>query len=1285
MEKVPMRHLLLLLAAAALPACTASAPPPAAVSPAVFAQDAPAAEEEPAPIVPAALMPKQETGVDRFLEEHPQYDGRGVTVAIFDTGVDPGALGLQTTPQGEPKIVDIVDATGSGDVQTSTVVELGDDGTLTGLSGRTLTPDPAWNNPSGEYRLGLKAGYELFPGGLVARLKRERKEDFAEAQRLAVAEARRAMVEFDAAHEGDDLDEAAEKKRQSLQARLDELQAMWGAYDDPGPIFDCLVFHDGEVWRGAVDTDEDGDFADEKAMTDYRSEREYGTFGEEDLLNFVLNIYDEGNILSIVVDSGAHGTHVAGIVAAYRPDQPELNGMAPGAQIVSVKIGDTRLGSMSVNTGEIRGYRTVLDNDCDLINMSYGGSSAYPDSGRIDTLLSEIVNEHGVIFVASAGNSGPALSTIGSPGGTVEAILGVGAVLSPEMMRAQYSVREPYEDVNYTWTSNGPTLDGALGVAIAAPGGAVSPVPTWSLQQNMLMNGTSMAAPNACGGLALLLSGLKAQERDYSPYSVRRAIQNTAQVIPGVDVWAQGPGMLQVDRAWDYLIEHDDVIDEEVRYEVSIEEREGGRGVYLREPFETDEPALVRVTVKPQFPEETPSTDKVDYEMQFRLQPTSPWVTVSDSMRLTHGGSRFRVHIDPTDLEPGVHFAQVLGYDALAEEKGPIFRVPVTVVRPEPVVEDDDWTFERIIDTRAGRIERLLLDVPDGATWADIHITRLDEETNRLLVLQTLQLLDERPFDDHYQTHYIYFEDEQRELRSIPVEGGGTLEIAAAQYWSSLGTGEFLIEASFHGLRPGSSTFVLDGASTVQPLDMTATLDRRQIAPSGKLTRLRRTLGPVDSTIEPLPGEREVLPDNRRTYQMVSDYEFSLDEAATVHFRPGASDLPHVWDLFESQIYMVFDANKQLVGVASGNEESLKLDKGDYTVRYHLRHNEPGELEKAQDLALALEIELPKALGVSFHGSPDAAHNGRGDSAGGTLEAGQHRRVYAHVPRRDAAPDNLHDGDVLVGSFTLGTRAGAEAGSGHRPGGYPLIYLPAAKSQIEKKKAATDEAPADEELSEEEQARDERLEDLREQIDEDGDAEAIEAEFAALLEEWPDHLPLLELRLAWLEDREDAADDAVLDAARAIIESIDRTELAAYFGLNHVEETPEAKRLHTKRQAQRQALIEALRVRAELLQERVDSPGNEEAFAAYEDALIELKEWADWSDCCFDLRLADALLREWRGQALAMLNERIKTHPVKRELYDERLELLEKMDYAHWAAYEKRWLLRRFVDEYPLF
>lgn len=101
-------------------------------------------------------------------------------------------------------------------------------------------------------------------------------------------------------------------------------QELRKSYEDHGPVIDAVVWHDGSVWRAALDTSElheegssTGALADFAPMTDFKTERQYGTFSAADSCNFAVNIYEEGKILSIVVDAGAHGTHVAGALDSF--------------------------------------------------------------------------------------------------------------------------------------------------------------------------------------------------------------------------------------------------------------------------------------------------------------------------------------------------------------------------------------------------------------------------------------------------------------------------------------------------------------------------------------------------------------------------------------------------------------------------------------------------------------------------------------------------------------------------------------------------------------------------------------------------------------------------------------------------------------------------------------------------------------------------------------------------------------------------------------------------------
>ena len=71
--------------------------------------------------------------------------------------------------------MDFIDTSGSGDVDTSTVRKARDNGgeplEIIGLTGRTLKIPVQWRNPTGEWHVGVKAGFELFPVAVRGRLQ----------------------------------------------------------------------------------------------------------------------------------------------------------------------------------------------------------------------------------------------------------------------------------------------------------------------------------------------------------------------------------------------------------------------------------------------------------------------------------------------------------------------------------------------------------------------------------------------------------------------------------------------------------------------------------------------------------------------------------------------------------------------------------------------------------------------------------------------------------------------------------------------------------------------------------------------------------------------------------------------------------------------------------------------------------------------------------------------------------------------------------------------------------
>ena len=72
-----------------------------------------------------------------------------------------GAPGLQVTSTGAPKVIDVVDGSGDGDVDTSKTVQADEEGWITGCTGKSMKVNPDWKNPTGEPRVAMGSGTEI--------------------------------------------------------------------------------------------------------------------------------------------------------------------------------------------------------------------------------------------------------------------------------------------------------------------------------------------------------------------------------------------------------------------------------------------------------------------------------------------------------------------------------------------------------------------------------------------------------------------------------------------------------------------------------------------------------------------------------------------------------------------------------------------------------------------------------------------------------------------------------------------------------------------------------------------------------------------------------------------------------------------------------------------------------------------------------------------------------------------------------------------------------------------
>lgn len=562
-------------------------------------------------------MPLASTGVNDFLKQHPTYDGRGVLIGILDTGIDPGIVGLGTTSTDAPKLLDLRDFSDEGAVALRRLTPAGD---TIEIAGRKL---------SGFGRVAALGTGGPYYGGTIAELP------------------------------------LGPPPAADLNGN--------GVVGDTLPV---IVTRARDGWVMFADTDGDGSITGERAVHDYLVAREtfaWAAKGRKPRITIAANFAATGTEpeLDLVFDTFGHGSHVAGIAAGNDMyGVAGFDGVAPGAQLLGLKIANSAQGSITTTGSMMRAVdyaiRFAETRRLPLIlNMSFGVGNEVEGRARIDLLIDSVLaTRPGLVFTIAAGNDGPGLSTVGFPGSSNRAI-SVGATLPGTFLVPDRSGARREDQLAY-FSSRGGEL---AKPEIVTPGVAYSTVPRWYTGQE-IAQGTSMASPHAAGLAALLVSAAHQEKRPVEARSIKQALMVTASPLAAATFVDEGTGLPNVERAYQWLTGNRPVPEISVRavadsqdVTAAFHEVSPGRRVPTVQQFQ-----LLRAQS---------SSDGV-----YRLRSDSPWLTAPARVTLKGAKTRVELRYNGSTLKPpGAYVGVVTGWgeDSLA---GPAFRLVNTIVMP---------------------------------------------------------------------------------------------------------------------------------------------------------------------------------------------------------------------------------------------------------------------------------------------------------------------------------------------------------------------------------------------------------------------------------------------------------------------------------------------------------------------------------------------------------------------------------------------------------------------------
>ncbi|MFH1747775.1 MAG: S8 family serine peptidase [Planctomycetota bacterium] len=765
--------------------------------------------------------------VDEFIGAHPLSNGHGVVIAVLDTGVDPAIPGLTHTPDGAVKVVDVQDFTGEGDIELHWI-RLDADGQLVEYDDD-----------------GVPIKYEAPPVPATP----------------AGAQRRWWFGVFDES-----------KFINSDQSDLNDN----GATDDKFPILVTALSDDGDDQAVCyVDTDMDRGFADEQPLRNYRLEYDTFTLAREAPekqivpLTFAVNIFLRQSKVVIHFDDGAHGTHVAGIAAGYRiNNQDNFHGVAPGAQIISLKIGQNAIGGVSTTESMKRAFeyaaRYAREHGVQVVcNMSYGVESEIEGHSDIDKFVDELLRENPyLVFCTSAGNSGPGLSTVGTPSAATECIC-VAALMAADTGRdvAGFTLDQAVMTV---FSSRGGELDKP---DLAVPGWSTSTVPRW-VRRGDFWSGTSMASPYAAGLCALLISHQLHQDSatQVRACDLRRALGLSASPVPGATALDMGYGVPNMPKAAEVLnslvvAAQDDPI---ISYDISTPSPHGyrgcGRTAYWRSTFFPADERQV-FTITPVFAPAVDAAERTAFTRKFELRSQTPWCRVPQETFYLRGEQNARVYIeyDARQLtEPGLHVGVV---EALVDGRV-AFRLINTVIVPYTFNVDGNYTRVFKDQTAQGwNPQRFFVAVPPAASAMKLLLTAPSGQSSHA---SFDRIYDPRGAQFRRRGHGLDTDNGRREI-----EWTFTDELTPGVW-----------EVDVHANRPDKQ-WPYD--LTVQFFGLHAAPERitagGESSPSGEVTVTNMWEQPLSVTADgQIEGYRQEKDDNFEGLSDVLEYSVKLDE-----------------------------------------------------------------------------------------------------------------------------------------------------------------------------------------------------------------------------------------------------------------------------------------------------------------------------------------------------------------------------------------------------------------------